>query len=236
MQNPACRKFVRRFAFLSMLCLARIARAQYNEPPVVPQTEVAAPMSDHGLHLGIRMGYGLPMGKAADTPTGDMSTAVVGQVPFIFDIGYRFDPNFYAGGFVHYGVGMESQKAKDGCTANGLSCSLAFIRLGFDVRYTLVPEQSFAPWIGAGMGFEMLQETDSAAGQSVTSDIHGWEFLHLDVGADARITRLFSLGPFLSFSLAEYDSVSYSSGNSMDIPKKALHEWLMFGVRGAFNL
>ena len=53
-------------------------------------------------------------------------------------------------------------------------------------------------------------------------------FLHLDVGADARITRL--------FSLAEYDSVSYSSGSSMDIPKKALHEWLMFGVRGAFNL
>ena len=46
----------------------------------------------------------------------------------------------------------------------------------------------------------------------------------------------FALGPFLSFSLAEYSAGSVGGGPSMDIANTAMHQWLQFGVRGLFSL
>lgn len=63
-------------------------------------------------------------------------------------------------------------------------------------------------------------------------------------GVDFRLDRVFGLGPFVDFSLGEYTGYLFSPGeyssdeppdrSYQDIPEKALHEWLMLGIRGVF--
>jgi hypothetical protein len=70
----------------------------------------------------------------------------------------------------------------------------------------------------------------------------GFEFINLHGGLDFNLSPGFGLGPFLSFSVGQYSSTSTSCSGSCtgltaesgDVADKAVHQWLLLGVRGTF--
>jgi len=72
----------------------------------------------------------------------------------------------------------------------------------------------------------------------VTQTVKGFEFANLQAGGDFKVADHVGVGPFVSFSLGEYSSVSMDpeiAGMVDEIPNKAIHEWLVIGVKGSFN-
>ena len=77
---------------------------------------------------------------------------------------------------------------------------------------------------------------------------HGFEFVNLQAGFDIPATETVGIGPFLMLTLAQYSNVSVSCSGTVcdqagftgdtqqEIKGKALHEWVLFGVRGTFRL
>jgi len=63
----------------------------------------------------------------------------------------------------------------------------------------------------------------------------------IPLGLDFKISPAFGLGPFATFTIAQF-STSTASFNGQDVPggggiaNKAIHEWLIFGARGVFDL
>ena len=58
--------------------------------------------------------------------------------------------------------------------------------------------------------------------------------MNLQLGLDLKAATRVGLGPFMTFSLGQYDHVSTSFGGqttSSDVENTVLHEWLTFGVR-----
>ncbi len=95
------------------------------------------------------------------------------------------------------------------------------------------------PWFGLGVGYEILGITTSAGGQETSANGSGFEFANLQGGLDYKAGPVM-VGPFVSFSLGQYSSVTrQASGQgeqSGSIDKKAIHEWLTLGVKGTFGL
>jgi hypothetical protein len=135
-------------------------------------------------------------------------------------------------------------------------CNFHGLRFGAQVHYHLAPERSLDPWIGAGIGYEWLTSSVSSSGSivpngapgpaSLSTTVHGFEFVNLQGGLDFKPWERsnFGVGPFVSFSLGEYDSGSIACGGtacnvvpssrSSDVREKGIHEWLTLGVRGTF--
>ncbi len=192
-----------------------------------------------GIDLGLRLGYGIPLGSAAENEK--LNDLVSGQVPIWVDAGYRFAPNIMAGLYFQYGFAF----LPDSSCPSPASCSASDIRFGIQGQYRFMPRESVDPWLGLGIGYEWLDYSVSAGGFDASAGVHGWEFLHLQGGADFKVADGFGIGPFLDFSLGQYSSGSVTTSalpvlgqpvsGSGDIQNKALHEWLTLGVRAVFD-
>jgi len=203
--------------------------------------------ADTKLELGLRTGYGIPLGKAAGGDgSGKVSDLIAGQIPIWLDVGARFSDHYYLGLYYSYGFGINGSTFSDGCDADknasgaDVSCSTSDMRLGIQYAYHLKPPGELDPWLGIGVGYEWLKASESAGGVSLSTTAHGWEFFNLQLGLDVPVAEKFAVGPFVTFGLAQYSSVSLSSSGggsaSGDVTDKALHEWLFLGVRGTFVL
>jgi hypothetical protein len=70
----------------------------------------------------------------------------------------------------------------------------------------------------------------------------GFEFANLQAGIDYKVMHNLGIGPFVSFSLGEFNASSANSGGTLGVPganditDKTLHEWLVIGVKGAFAI
>lgn len=204
-------------------------------------TLAAAPaLADDGsaVSVGARIGYGIPLGKAADNTNGDLSKSISGMVPLMLDAGYKFNPNIYVGAYFMYGIGFVPSDAT-GCGQNGVSCSVHDLRFGVNAHYHLMPDQTIDPWFGLGVGYEILSASASGGNQSISSSVKGFEFVSLQGGADYKVMPNLGVGPFLSFSLGKYTTQSIDGGSatqSGDIQNTAFHEWLLLGVRGVYDI
>jgi hypothetical protein len=204
-----------------------------------------------GFELGARVGYGLPFGETEDGE--DLSDGVKGMIPLQLDLGYRVTQELSLGGYVMYGVGFVGDTISEPCDSAdetpgvSASCSARDIRLGIQAQYHFAPAEKLDPWLGVGFGYEWLTlgVDVSGGGQSfeLTSTGRGFEFINLQGGLDFKVARGLGLGPFLSFSMGQYSSASASCSGSLcdnsdtesrDIDDKALHQWLLLGVRGTF--
>jgi len=204
------------------------------------------------IHLGVRLGYGIPLGKI----NGESSTTVggitvtsegtklndvySGMIPIWLDLGYFVTPNIMVGLYGHYGIAM----IKDGDANNlqgcpeGADCSGSVIRIGLQGQYHLSRGESLDPWFGLGIGYEFASASLSSGGTEFSATYKGLEFLNLQAGADFKVANNIGIGPFASFSLGQYSSRSTDPeipGASDDIEEKAMHEWLVIGVHGAFG-
>jgi Outer membrane protein beta-barrel domain len=203
-----------------------------------------------GFELGARTGYGIPLGKIDGD--SDMSDGIKGMIPLQLDVGYRLNRAFSLGGYVMYGVGFVGDQTSQACERAravpgvSASCSARDLRLGLQVQYHFLPGKDLDPWLGAGFGYEWLTFAFDISGggqqQDVSSTGKGFEFINLQGGLDFKVAPGLALGPYLSLSVAQYGSASSScSGNAcssaqetLDIPNKAAHQWLLLGVRGTF--
>ncbi|MCE9667730.1 porin family protein [Myxococcus stipitatus] len=205
---------------------------------------------DRGFNLGLRVGYGLPVGNAVGAPdggeAGKLSDAVSGVIPLQLDVGYSFNSNLALGAYFQYGLGMLAEDCVDGA-----DCSVRQLRFGVNLTYHFLPGAKLRPWLGLGVGYEKLNVTASAseAGESIdiTTSIHGFEFASVQGGLDYRINERFSVGPYLMVTAAMYSTTSISVDSSIDSPifdemeesegidDKAVHLWPMAGVRMQFH-
>ena len=131
--------------------------------PAAAQTGVAPP-APNGWMLGLRIGYSIPMGNFADTNsgTGKLSDEFSGQIPFSFDLGYRFARQYALGAYLEVGypfiVKTGSGLAATECHVPGVSsCSgNASVRAGLEFLYDFLADGQFRPWAGIGAGYERI--------------------------------------------------------------------------------
>ena len=208
-----------------------------NMPPTGPTGSSTAAEGMHGLELGVRAGYGVPFGTSSENEK--MSDAIKGMIAFWADVGYRINSNWYLGGFFQFGLGLLPSNAQ-GCNVQGVSCSENDLRFGVNVHYHFLPDNSLDPWAGIGAGYEILNFSASAQGTSASASTSGFEFANVQLGLDYKFSSAIGVGPFVTFTISQFSNAS-ASLNGQDVPgvsitNKAIHEWLIFGVRGVFDL
>ena len=168
------------------------------------------------------------------------------MVPLWFDVGYRINPAVYVGGFFQYGFAFYNKDHNAVCN-QGISCSAHDISFGANLHYHILPEGSFDPWVGAGLGYELLTASESGTvlGQQAdgSATLKGFEFLILEAGGDFKATPDFAVGPFVNFALGQFSTWSTSAtfngvtqDQSGDLTDTGMHEWLTLGLRGQYNL
>jgi outer membrane protein W len=194
------------------------------------------------VSLGARVGYGIPLGKGTDDPNADLNKSIAGMVPLWLDAGYKFTPNIYVGAFFMYGLGFIPSDAT-GCGQNGVSCSVHDIQFGVNAHYHFMPDQTIDPWVGVGLGYEILGVSVSNGSNSASASAKGFQFFNVQAGADYKVLPALGVGPFVSLSLGKYTSTSSdnttpgSPGSaSGDIQNTAFHEWLILGIRGTYDI
>ena len=226
----------------------RIAAAVFTAALMSSAFAKAAPeASGPGFEIGARVGYGFSAGRLGAPPNGtdnDVGDFVSGQWPLWLDAGWRFTSDFYFGGLFQYGFGTVNDDQQNVCRNANVNCSASDVRLGVMGRYQLPLIMQAAPWVGLGVGYEWgsfsLQQ--SVLGNTSTdSSWSGFEFVNLQGGADFRIAQKVALGPFISFSLGQFQSTSTTTTNGntsttteRDLTDKSLHEWFLVGARVAF--
>jgi opacity protein-like surface antigen len=193
-----------------------------------------------GFSFGLRVGYGIPFGEAAEG--SDLSDTVKGSVPIFLDAGYRGlgIANLYLGVFGTWGPAFLS----DTSCPSGASCSAGVLRFGANARYHVAPLDTLDPYLGLGVGYEIVSFSAEASGKTVDGSYKGFEFVELQGGLDYKVTFAVRIGPFANFAIGQYSSGDFQIPNgtggttqfSGDIPKTSLHEWLILGVRGQYDL
>ncbi len=183
-----------------------------------------------GFSLGVRLGYGVPMGDfdggdpAAGFAATPMSDMLSGQVPLQVDAMYRFDPNWSLGLYFQYGFASVAS-----ATCGGLSCSGSDTRFGAQLHYRFT-SPGFVPWVGLGFGGEWSTITVSG----IDLNASGFEFVNLQIGGDWLLSPAFRLGPYVQLSFSQFSTVEVL-GFSGTL-NKSTHEWLQFGLKGTFDL
>jgi hypothetical protein len=207
--------------------------------------------SDSGLSFGLRSGYAVPLGNVqgsitilGQTLTYPLTDYSNGLIPIWADIGYRFSPNWYLGAFYQYGIGLLPSKltGTGGICSAGVSCTEWSMRFGLNVHYHFMPGEKLDPWVGLGAGYEISNLNGSQGAVSGSVQVRGFEFGNAQFGLDFALSSSFAIGPFVAFSVGQYTDASVSGsftpifGTSGSIANKDIHEWLIFGARGVFNL
>jgi opacity protein-like surface antigen len=204
------------------------------------------------IEIGLRVAYAIPFGTQgtaiAHRIDTKLSDEIKGMIPIEIDAGYRITPRFYVGLSFQYGFAFVNTSTNPECagdprfspTGQSLSCSSRDLRFGANAQVHLAPGHSFDPWLGLGVGYEWLSFDVSGPLINATVDAaaSGLEFANFQLGGDIAVARNVAVGPFMRASLGHYRSVSYGYGvySPTEVTNEALHEWLEFGLRGAFDI
>lgn len=197
--------------------------------------------------MAFRLGFQAPLGDATGEQNDALSRRYAWQVPLVLDIGARFARSFFVGAYLGAGIGATGDDAgvdaacvdDDENGNNDIVCSASTARLGLEVLYSFQPDQALNPWIGYGIGFEVasasINDRYKALEETVTST--GVTFADITVGLDLR--KKIGVGPFLDFALGQFNTTTTDLGSrgkyKYSIENKALHAWLMFGLRMVIN-
>lgn len=195
------------------------SRSRSVQKDVVPASK--------GLSIALRLGWGAPQGSVRHgTP---LSEAALGIAPLWLDLGYRVTERWLFGIYAHYAFVIAANcPGTEGCHASD-------VRFGLQAQWHFGGRQAVDHWVGLGTGFEVYERKTGG----ITERLGGFEFANLQVGEDLPLGRRFSLGPFVSLSLDEFVSVlrldSSDVASDSSIGRKALHGWMLIGVRLSFG-
>lgn len=180
-----------------------------------------------GVRLGLRVGYGLGLGKLSSEEP--MTFATAGAIPAELFAGLRLDRHWIVGATASWGFALI-----DDCPDQA-SCVGSLFRLGLEAQYHLFPKKGLDPWLAVGSGYEALSESATAAGATVDSSVRGWDILHVTFGLEHRAGGAFSIGPFLRGSFGRY-GVERMAERIRGVPQKTFHFWVGAGLQGAFDI
>jgi outer membrane protein len=231
-------------AALTLALAPGLAAGQGDVDPFLRKPPPA--VKESGLSLGVSAGYAIPMGSAESGTS--FSSQIGGGIPLQVELGWRFSPLVYVGGYFQYAFASAGSAWDATCNAAGNSCSASDMRFGVDVRFTLARSGPLLPWVGVGAGYEIAKVSVTLGGQTVDAlTTKGFEFGHLSLGLDYRATHWFRVGPFATLTFAQFSSFdtqvdtttnppTIGGSRSIDISNKAFHEWLQLGVKMSFDL
>ena len=206
------------FVVLGALLLS--ARASAQETVAVDD---GPPRARHGFQMAMRTGYSLPFGNVGN---GTKLSSIDGdEVPFLFDLGAKFNDYVFLGGYFGFAVGGCGSSMEPDCVGLGL-------RLGPEIIVSLVPDGWVDPWLGYGLGMELGGNGSNSGNDAV--DTFGWELAHFTGGVDFRVSHGFGVGPFVDLGLGEYTALSITLNNQeSDVPilEHAVHGWMTLGAR-----
>ncbi|SEU27564.1 autotransporter domain-containing protein [Stigmatella erecta] len=199
--------------------------------------EESSGQDGRGFSLGLRAGYGLPLGKATGEADANLSDVISGIIPLQLDAGYFLTSHLYLGGSFQYAPGLLAEDCEEGA-----SCSISVMRFGVNLAYHTAPFAKVDPWVGLGVGYERFNLSASAefGGETIeaSTTASGFEFAALQGGVDFKLSKHFAVGPFATFTVGQYSSLSVSDGEdsaSVDIDEKAFHFWLMGGIKAQYR-
>ncbi len=213
-----------------------------------PPPKKRPPPARTGVQLALRTGLSIPLGDASGAPRDEQRERYSVQVPFVFDIGAKFWPNVYIGGYLGFGVGAEGANERveelcddnDGNTENDIECSAYTLRIGVEARYYFSPDATLDPWLSYGIGYEAATQSidDRPQNRAEETTAGGIEFARLGVGFDWRASRVFGLGPLVEIAAGQYTHTrtEVNGVETFDGPidDRALHGWATIGFRGVF--
>jgi len=237
---------------LGSMCFSGTARADVAGDPqratVQPQHERWSRME-----LGLRTGYGIPIGKATGDGARELNEFIAGQVPVWVDVGARVNGHVAFGIYYSYGFGLVGSYLRDTCdllevSVTGapvdVSCYARSHRVGVQIGYHFSPKDEIDPWIAAGIGHEFFDFTLSSASgpasATTTIDADGMEYLNLQSGLDYRLGEHFRAGPFLGLTVGSYGEFTRAchgdcgvpGTTSGDVRSSSTHLWFFLGLRG----
>jgi len=213
-------------AVLALVAVLAAGTARAGDP---------APAS--GPFFGVHAGYGVPRGDVARG--GPAVDAVVQhKVPLGIDLGYRF--NRWVWGDLFFDLAPGS--AASALCAGGASCSASDFRLGAAVLFRLAPRSWLDPWLGVGLGIEVLNAKgyDAATAAPREWSWFGYELPFVEAGVDVAMSDRISVGPWASLTIARFtkESIKPSGGTTLTgtIQDRATHRWLSAGLKATLRL
>lgn len=205
---------------------------------------------ESGIETGLRVGWGVPLGKAGESQRGterELRDLTPWRAPLWLDVGYRISPQTTLGGYLQLGVG-ESGDACEG------ECDWSDIRVGLHGQFRLAaPSSPIQPWVGAGLGYEWLSfrtlapvsVMDPESGELIdvpvrTAEQLGGPELLAQLGLDFRVEDSLVIGPYLSATLGQYLTDGYKCRPNISCTQEnalegsGFHSWLGIGLRGSY--
>ena len=184
--------------------------------------------SNLGFAIGLHGGYAIPFGNENDVPVRDY--VLQGAVPIGVDLGWFITPRLYVGVAFSYGIGLGAGRLNPTCGDPDIDCSAQMYSFGAVAHWHFRPEERWDPWIGVGLGYEIVQVTATSQVDNSTVNpspaLQGLD-LSLTAGLDFKPLRYVGLGPYVEAAAGPY--VAGASG--FDI-----HGWAVVGVRFRMNL
>ncbi|MGD0676395.1 MAG: hypothetical protein ABSC94_13330 [Polyangiaceae bacterium] len=242
-------------AGFATLAIAPVTRA--DDSADAPAPEVAATPPDSaaklGFQVGLRVAYTDGVGIVYEGI--HLSDASSGALPLMVDLGWRFLPQLYVGAYGQFAPVFLKTYALT-CPP-GFTCAGQDWRLGVEADYHFLPRSKLDPYVGLGVGYEILHSTFRDAeypyvynGSFVLAKWYesiiarGWEFASLTLGFDWRFTDMIGAGLFVLGTVGEYgvqtgNYTVMAAGAQQTTPVPAVqigaHELAFIGLRGTFN-
>ena len=190
-----------------------------------------------GIDLGLQVGFGVPQGRLNESIPLVLNEVISSVVPIAVDAGYRVDDRIAVGLLFQYGI-LRFRDAGEACGAR-TDCRGSVISVAAQATLHAPVSWPFVPWLRLGGGYEWLRMRMTGDFMNAFSDLdlrlRGWMFGFADLGADHALLPRVALGPFVGVSVGRYNFGAYGAPE-MPLIYKRVHGWVVFGVRGAFNL
>jgi hypothetical protein len=162
-------------------------------------------------------------------------------VPIIADLGIKVAADLFLGAYVGVSFGGVGDTVKQACDGVGVDCTAAGVRFGIQAQYHFNPDGKWNPWVGYGIGLELLSASGSKNNDKLDAGLVGVEYAHFMAGADYRVNDVIGIGPFADFALGQYGSTSIEATrngvtkkSNGELANPSLHEWLTLGVKVTF--
>lgn len=203
--------------------------------PAIGRAEETPP-ARRGFQLALRTGVAIPFGNV--TPATAMSDALSPQVPLLLDVGWKPIRHLFLGAYLGGTIGGAAGQIADTCNENGINCIGVGFRGGLLAEVNIRPDHFVNPWAGLGFGYEIGGSGGTQGRSSIDNSVRGFELVRVLTGVDFRLQEYFGIGPFLDVSFGRYDYAASRidlgglvSKLGGDVNDKALHVWLLAGVR-----
>lgn len=211
---------------------------------------------DEGPEFGVRLGYGVPSGDVGGTRTRDgrldgaqrtLEARLAGAALFGIDLGYRFHPRWFVGGYGEYAMAATAESAKTECD----DCQFTWLHLALSLQYRVLVLPRGDVWLGVGTGHQWLNglfadRVESGPHQVLrdrSETYSGPEYLHLQFGATLRPLQGVAFGPYTGMSIGSFDegvarctpdNLCPYDREDIDVGDPGAHLWFTTGIRVVF--